>query len=107
MHAPGLTTIPARPISYPGAYKRVKDFLKDMLRPEVDRHETKQIPTLKGLTSAEIVDGLRRQLDTFWRAEWPFDQQVNDHDPLAWWESLRYHTHARILAVGATISHAS
>ena len=70
-----------------------------MLRPEVERHETHPILALKHLTAAQIVDGLRVQLDAFWRNEWPFDQQVENNDALSWWESLRCHTHARVLAV--------
>jgi hypothetical protein len=70
-----------------------------MLRPEVERHETHPILALKQLTAAEIVDGLRVQLDAFWQNEWPFDQQVENNNPLSWWESLRYHSHARVLAV--------
>jgi hypothetical protein len=88
-----------KPLPYPSAHKRVKDFLKEMLRPEVERHEIRPIPALQQLTPAQIVDGLRRQLDAYWRNEWPFDQQVENHDPLAWWESLRYHSHARVLSV--------
>jgi hypothetical protein len=75
-----------------------------MLRPEVERHETHPIPALKQLTAAQIVDGLRVQLDAFWLNEWPFDQQLENDDPLSWWESLRHHCHARVLAVRALFS---
>jgi hypothetical protein len=94
-----ISSVPNKPLPYPAAHKRVKDFLKAMLRPEVERHETCPILALKQLAAAEIVDGLRVQLDAFWWNEWPFDQQVENNDPLSWWESLRYHSHARVLAV--------
>jgi hypothetical protein len=70
-----------------------------MLRPEVQHHETHPITALQQLTPAQIVDGLRRQFDAYWRNEWPFDQHVENHDPLAWWESFRHHSHARVLSV--------
>jgi len=45
------------------------------------------------------VSGLWHQLEAFWHGEWPFNQQVKDSNPLAWWESLQDHPHARVLAV--------
>jgi hypothetical protein len=77
----------------------VKEFLKGLLHPEVDRHETRPIPALQQLTPAQIVEGLRHQFDAYWRGEWPFDQKVENDNPLAWWASLRHHPHARVLAV--------
>ena len=89
----------AERMPYANAHKRVKEFLKVLLRPEVDRHETHPIPALMQLTTAQIVDGLRHQIDAYWRGEWPFDQKVENNDPLAWWTSLCHHPHARVLAV--------
>jgi hypothetical protein len=34
------------------------------------------------LTSVQIIDGLRHQLNAYWCNEWLFDQQVNDNNPL-------------------------
>jgi hypothetical protein len=84
---------------YHNAYKRVKEYLKQLLRPEVERHNTQLIENLKQLTQAQIVNGLRNQLHAYWCGEWPFDQQVKDGDPLKWWISLIPHPHARVLAV--------
>ena len=68
-------TAPNDRLPYHNAHRRVKDFLKDLLRPEVERHETHPIPALKQApTSSQIVDGLRHQLDAYWHNEWPFDQ---------------------------------
>ena len=98
----GSNAVPSKQIPYYNAYKRVKEFLKDLLRPEVERHETHPIPALKQLTPAQIVEGLRHQFDGYWRGEWPFDQQVEDNNPLAWWASLCHHPHTRVLAVRYT-----
>ena len=97
-------TAPNDRLPYHNAHRRVKDFLKDLLRPEVERHETHPIPALKQLTSSQIVDGLRHQLDAYWHNEWPFDQQVDDNNPLNWWESLQYHRHASVLAVSILLA---
>jgi hypothetical protein len=90
-------------ISYPHAYSRVKNFLKDMLREILNYRQTHPDdladPALKDLSPAQMVDGLKNQLGAFWHNEWPFNQPVNNGNPLAWWEALRYHPHARVLAV--------
>ena len=75
-------------------YRRVKDVLKDLLCPEVERHIARPIPALKQLTPAQIVDGLKNQLNG-----WPFDLQVENNNLLVWWESLHRHPHAKVLAV--------
>jgi hypothetical protein len=56
----------------------------------------------KVLTPAEIVNGLRHQVEAFWRSEWPFNEPIKDGNPLAWWESLQNHPHAHVLAVSFT-----
>ena len=77
-----------------------------MLRAELDSSKSHSKdqgpPILHELSPAQVVDELRHQLDAFWRSEWPFNNQTvqNDHS-LGWWESLRDHPHARILAVSA------
>ena len=46
-----------------------------------------------------LLDGLRTQLEAYWRDEWPFNQPVKDNDPLSWWKTLAEHPYARVLAV--------
>ncbi|KAG0700235.1 ribonuclease H-like domain-containing protein, partial [Suillus ampliporus] len=91
------------PLPYPIAYGRVKIFLKDMLCKKLDRHqmhpEDSFEPLLKDLSQAQVVDGLRHQLEAFWRNEWPFNEPVKDGNPLGWWEALRHHSQAQVLAV--------
>jgi cytochrome b len=92
------------PLAYPHAYPRVKDFLKDKLQKDLAHYVANPKSALatsifKVLSAADIVSGLRHQIEAFWRDEWPFDQQVKDGNPLAWWESLQDHPHDRVLAV--------
>jgi hypothetical protein len=56
-------------------------------------------PPFKDLSCAQVVDDLRRQLEAYWRNEWPFNQQVTDNDPLAWWKSIKLHPYVQVLAV--------
>ncbi|KAG1891136.1 ribonuclease H-like domain-containing protein [Suillus subluteus] len=91
------------PLPYPHAYTRVKDFLKEQLQKDLANYVTNPDSALpasifKVLSAAEIASGLRHQIEAFWCDEWPFNQQVKEGNPLAWWESLQNHLHARVLA---------
>ncbi|KAG2079898.1 ribonuclease H-like domain-containing protein [Suillus cothurnatus] len=91
------------PLPYPHAYTRVKDFLKEKLQKDLAHYVANPDSVLatsifKVLSAAEVASGLRHQLEAFWHGEWPFNQQVKDGNPLAWWESLQDHPHARVLA---------
>ncbi|KAG2116350.1 hypothetical protein BD769DRAFT_1778182 [Suillus cothurnatus] len=82
------------PLPYPHAYTRVKDFLKEKLQKDLSHY----VANPDSYSAAEVASGLRHQLEAFWHGEWPFNQQVKDGNPLAWWESLQDHLHARVLA---------
>jgi hypothetical protein len=56
-------------------------------------------PVLQVLKPNEVVNGFKRQLELFWRAEWPFNESSPDLDPLKWWQDLQSHPQARVLAV--------
>ncbi|KAI0755573.1 ribonuclease H-like domain-containing protein [Fomes fomentarius] len=67
----------------PRAYRRVKEFLKILLRAEVD----------KGTTSP---------LMAYARGEWPFQDPLGvegERPVLNWWLNLEKHPHARVLAM--------
>ncbi|KAJ6607061.1 ribonuclease H-like domain-containing protein [Mycena sp. CBHHK59/15] len=93
----------AVPVRFPRAYERVKDFLKNMLRAMIDRLQTHPAepvhPVIQDLGPAETVKEFRRQLESFWRNEWPFNQAISDGNSLAWWKSLEQHPQARVLAI--------
>lgn len=76
-----------------------------MLRDTLDRIQAfpnaADYPVIRSLPPAEVVNGLRVQLDAFWRGQWPFNEKLVDDNPLAWWTSFQFHPHARVLAVSA------
>ena len=99
----GPKSLGTMPLLYTNTYSRVKNFLKDLLRKKLAHHQTHPDdpiePLFKELSPSEVVDSLRHQLEAFWRNEWPFKEPVKDGDPLGWWETLRNHPHAQVLAV--------
>jgi len=87
---------------FPKAYRRVKEFLKKMLRAEVDllQHDRNRAhPLLQEIGAAKAVEELRIQLMAFACQQWPFTAALNDQTTLAWWELLEPSPHARVLAV--------
>jgi hypothetical protein len=95
-------------VPYPKAYNRAKEFLKEMLKNEIDLAARAENPTLKPLRdlgTAEIVSHFRKQFLAFARQEWPFADFVPDGNTLAWWESLAHHPQAHVLAVSSTRNH--
>ncbi|KAG1842728.1 hypothetical protein F4604DRAFT_1689823 [Suillus subluteus] len=91
-------------LPYLHAYTCVKDFLKEQLQKDLANYVTNPNSALpasifKVLSVAEIASGLCHQTEAFWHDEWPFNQQVKDGNPLAWWESLQNHPHAHVLAM--------
>ena len=94
---------PPPTLLYPRAYNRVKNYLKDMLRTQLTRHEThpddRMHPIFTELSAVRIVEDLRHQLEAYWHNEWPFDTPVKDGDPLTWWRNLSDHPHGRVLSV--------
>jgi hypothetical protein len=96
---------------HPRAYHRAKEFLKPMLRTMVERAQARlstnqqQIEDpisqlLRDIGPTGIVDEFKRQLEAYWRNEWPFNTPLRDGNTLAWWKVLLPHPHARVLAVG-------
>jgi hypothetical protein len=94
---------------FPKAYNRVKTFLKEMLRNEIDlttrdmavaaTKDTNINPLIQELGPKETVFQFRKQLLAYARNEWPFNNLVTGSNTLAWWELLREHPHAHVLAV--------
>lgn len=88
------------------AYTRVKEFLKQMLRNIIEsapgpNHDMSSPchRLVAQLGPTKVVSEFRKQLLAFARQEWPFTDSIRDGDALSWWESLRQHPHARVLAV--------
>ena len=112
-HVPSATAviIPSRTgkpaPQFPSAYARVKNFLKTLLRNEIEYRETHPDhpwpPPLISLQPADIVDELRIQLEAYWRGEWPFtsieDSNTVEVHPLEWWQERSDWHGARVLAV--------
>jgi len=97
------------PLAFPNAHNQVKTYLKDMLLKALKRHEShpddRVAPIFKELNPSQVVDGMKNQLDAYWRGEWPFDQPIENSDPLAWWKALEKPLHSRILAVSIPLLH--
>jgi hypothetical protein len=94
---------------YPRAFERVKEFLKRVLKRELEAIEDATTPWhspiallmhQSGNTPGQIVLEFCEQLLAYARHEYPFDMYVVDGEsPLQWWEALVSHRHARVLVV--------
>ena len=51
------------------------------------------------IASVAVVEEFRDQLESYWRSEWSFSVPIMDSQPYEWWELLKSHPHARVLAV--------
>ncbi|KAK6981126.1 ribonuclease H-like domain-containing protein [Favolaschia claudopus] len=79
-------------ILYPHAFFRVKEFLKKVLRPLVELHETHDTtcrchPVLK-IPDFDFSETLKLQLEAFWLGEPPFHAPVIGGDTMEWWTNL-------------------
>lgn len=102
-------------VPYPRAFERVKEFLKDILRNEVQLLQKSDPGTDSPLRSfirrtgiSASVDHFRKQLTAYARTEYPFtDALPTNGDTRQWWENLAHHPHAHILAVrfGSFMNH--
>ena len=97
--------VDAESVPHVRAYTRVKGFLKLMLR-DIIESANHNLDTsnpchrlVKQLGPNRVVSEFRQQLLAFARREWPFTDPISQGDTLTWWESLRQHPHARVLAV--------
>jgi hypothetical protein len=90
-------------LSYSTAYNRLKNYLKDLCNTKLEHHKShsnERVQLLfKELSPAQVADDLKHQIEAFWHHKWPFNQQLNDGNPLAWWQHLQDHPHARVLVV--------
>jgi hypothetical protein len=83
----------AEHISYPHAFLRVKEFLKNLLKALLLQHashtsECRCHSILKTQSDLEIANALRLQLEAFWLGEPPFHAPVLDDDIMEWWMNL-------------------
>ncbi|KAF8182478.1 ribonuclease H-like domain-containing protein [Mycena galopus ATCC 62051] len=94
-----LRTRPDRPIgvsehvSYPHAFFRVKEFLKNVLKALLQQHashtsDCRCHPILKTQSELDIANALRLQLEAFWLGEPPFHAPVIRDDIMEWWMNL-------------------
>ncbi|KAI0820926.1 ribonuclease H-like domain-containing protein [Irpex lacteus] len=89
---------------YPRAYDRVKEYTKDLLKAMIayqQQHSESNVePLLKSLTLKELSIELKRQLEAFWRGQYPFNRPLTSSmDSLAWWFQFQKHPDARVLAM--------
>jgi hypothetical protein len=93
-------------ISHPRAYDRTKEFLKSTLHAMGTRmksHPEDYHPTiLRNLGILTAAKELKTQFDMYWHRQHPFDVPVGKKMTLQWWNDLKDHPHARVLAVRAT-----
>jgi hypothetical protein len=47
----------------------------------------------------QVVGEFRQQVLAYAHHEYPFNELLIGDDPLAWWEALENHRHARVLVV--------
>ena len=69
---------------------------------QVEKNPDGGHPILRGMSAEGAVNVLKRQLNAFWKGEYPFE--VNDeHDkmtnPPEWWRPLENHKYGQLLAV--------
>ena len=55
---------------------------------------------LREKSPRETAEAFIHQLEAYFRGEWPFDVDISTSDPLEWWDNLKLHRHASVLAVG-------
>ncbi len=84
----------------------IRTCQKDLLRNELlfTRHPT---DVCKDLREYEIVNNLKNQLPTLWQNQWPFDQPITDGDLTTYYEKLRTHRYANVVAVSSSHHHIS
>ena len=88
---------------YFNAYTRVKSFLKDLMKSIMERiqkHPNEPVPTLfKEMSMGSIAKDLQRQINAYWREEYPFKQSSPCNNPIVRWQELEKLSDARVLAV--------
>ncbi|SRR5260221_7082981 len=91
---------------FPRAYERLCEYLRNMLKPMLERIESSTNPTIghpvlrqKGVIAS--VRDLKCQIELFWNGDYPFC--VTDiekvTDPLGWWRDIGRHEGAKVLSV--------
>lgn len=95
--------------AHPKALRRATDFLKILLRNEVDyfrKRESerefereseasdKEDSLISQLGPKAFITEFQQQLGAYASKQWPFDVPLKDGDTLGWWESLEKHPHA-------------
>ncbi len=67
------------------------------------------VRTYRHLREYEIVNNhnLKNQLPALWQNQWPFDQPITDGDLTTYYEKLRTHRYANVVAVSSSHHHIS
>jgi hypothetical protein len=78
-----------------------------MLLQALKQHETHLNDCIalifKDLSPNQIIDGMKNQLDAYWWGKWLFDQEIENSDPLVWWQAHKDHPHFHVLAVSSSL----
>jgi hypothetical protein len=80
----------------------VADFLQGLLLHMLEAAENDPNtahPALKGLDPSEAAEVWMRQLEAFWLGHYPFDAEMKDGNPLAWWKGFEKCPDAQILSM--------
>ena len=93
---------------YSCAYERVREYLRNMLKPMLERIQSSSDPSIghpvlreKGVSTS--VKELKQQIDLFWNGEYPFRAESEKiADPLSWWHDIGRHNGAKVLLVWNT-----
>ena len=91
---------------YPRAYERLREYLRNMLKPMLERIQSSSDPSVghpdlreKGVSTS--VKDLKHQIELFWNGEYPF--RVTDvgkiTNPLDWWRDIGRYDGAKVLSV--------
>ncbi|EKM49293.1 uncharacterized protein PHACADRAFT_201813 [Phanerochaete carnosa HHB-10118-sp] len=100
--------LPARPTPddslqtpYPTAYRRVKAFLKVLLKAEVELEPKESCKSfIIELGAQHVAEELRRQPLAYAPNQWPFNRLQDENKGTAdWWKELEHHPDACALAV--------
>ena len=91
---------------YPRAYERLREYLRNMLKPMLERIQNSTDPNIghpvlreKGVSTS--VKDLKHQIELFWNGDYPFrvTEAAKVTDPLDWWRDVGRHDGAKVLSV--------
>ncbi|CDO75802.1 hypothetical protein BN946_scf184934.g17 [Trametes cinnabarina] len=90
-------------LPHPRAYDRTKEFikksLKDMFTWKHANPSGRIDPVLQELGANKASKEMKTQFEAYWLGEYPFNTVISSESTLSYWENLRSHPNARVLAI--------